>query len=430
MVVMKYAFIWIFALLLTGCATTKPIEDASLSNADFSHLVRVNPVQQTQQLAQKEKFAEANDYLSYFMEYEYMKEDAEAIRLSQFIQETRESWIYKLKKMNSGFWTGESDETEGQVASVVSDFLVIGDLRDLVIEGNNLIQEKDVDKVNTALATVGVVSSVVVVTASAKPAITFLKMTHKAGKMPKWLGKTLVESAEIAKKTNSLDHLKDIFSNVHGLYKTAGARTTLELLAKSKDINDFRRLAKFGNVFGNKTPTLLKVGGDDAITAFQRLGGAEKDTILEASTYGNEGVKFLEKNGAEIFKSGLSSTRRRMTNLEIQFVESGRKAKIGGKEFIKRDVIFNPNYIDGMQRSNIDRMKLGLAPIGKDGNPVNLHHMKQYNDGLICELSQGEHNEYSDILHRYLGRSESEIDRSKFNRIKSDYWKRRVYDFE
>ncbi|HPI40900.1 MAG TPA: HNH/ENDO VII family nuclease [Pseudobdellovibrionaceae bacterium] len=427
---MKYAFIWIFALLLTGCATIKPIEDASLPNADFSQLVRVNPVPQTQLLVQDKKFAEANDYLSYFKEYEYMKEDAEAIRLSQFIQETRESWIYKLKKMNSGFWTGESDETEGQVASVVSDFLVIGDLRDLVIEGNNLIQEKDVDKVNTSLATVGVVSSVAVVTASAKPAITFLKMTHKAGKMPKWLGKTLVESAEIAKKTNSLDHLKDIFSNVHGLYKTAGARTTLELLAKSKDINDFRRLAKFGKVFGNKTPTLLKVGGDDAITAFQRLGGAEKDTILEASTYGNEGVKFLEKNGAEIFKSGLSSTRRRMTNLEIQFVESGRKEKIGGKEFIKRDVIFNPSYIDGMQRSNIDRMKLGLAPIGKDGNPVNLHHMKQYNDGLICELSQGEHNEYSDILHRYLGRSESEIDRSKFNRIKSDYWKRRVYDFE
>lgn len=427
---MKYAFIWIFALLLTGCATIKPIEDASLPNADFSQLVRVNPVPQTQLLVQDKKFAEANDYLSYFKEYEYMKEDAEAIRLSQFIQETRESWIYKLKKMNSGFWTGESDETEGQVASVVSDFLVIGDLRDLVIEGNNLIQEKDVDKVNTSLATVGVVSSVAVVTASAKPAITFLKMTHKAGKMPKWLGKTLVESAEIAKKTNSLDHLKDIFSNVHGLYRTAGARTTLELLAKSKDINDFRRLAKFGKVFGNKTPTLLKVGGDDAITAFQRLGGAEKDTILEASTYGNEGVKFLEKNGAEIFKSGLSSTRRRMTNLEIQFVESGRKEKIGGKEFIKRDVIFNPSYIDGMQRSNIDRMKLGLAPIGKDGNPVNLHHMKQYNDGLICELSQGEHNEYSDILHRYLGRSESEIDRSKFNRIKSDYWKRRVYDFE
>jgi len=255
-------------------------------------------------------------------------------------------------------------------------------------------------------------------------------MTHKAGKMPKWLGKTLVESAEIASKTKSLDHLTDIFSNVYGLYKTAGARTTLELLAKSKDINDFRRLAKFGNVFGYKAPTLLKVGGDDAIKAFQRLGDAQKDTILEASTYGKEGVKFLEKNGAEIFKSGLSSTRRRMTNLEIQFVESGTKAKIGGKEFIKRDVIFNPNYVDGMQRSNIDRMKLGLAPIGKDGNPVNLHHMKQYNDGLICELSQGEHNEYSNILHRYLGRSESEIDRSKFNRIKSDYWKSRVHDFE
>lgn len=426
----KFAFILIFALLLKGCATTKGIETASSPNADFSQLVRINPVPQTQQFVQQEKFVEASDYLSYFMDYDYVKENPEAIQLYKYIQATRGNWLYKLQKINSGFWSGESDETEGQAAAVVSDFVVIGDIRDLGKEGSNLIQGNDVNKVGVALATVGIVASAAVVTTTTKPAITFLKMTNKAGKMPKWLGKSILESAEIAKKTNNLDHLTKIFSDVYGLYKTVGARSTLELLAKSKDLSDFQKLAKFGNAFGTKTSTLLKIGGDDAIGAFEHLGSAHKKIILESSTFGRDGAKFLEKYGAEEFQKLMPELRRRMTNLEMKFVESGKKVKVDGREFIQRDNIFDPKYIDGMKRSNLDRMKEGLAPIGKDGNPVNLHHIKQQNNGTICELSQSEHNEYSDILHRYLGKNQSEIDRVDFNRLRSVYWRERAYDFE
>ena len=430
-----FAFI---IIVLIGIWLVKPGEEPTTED-DFSNLVRINPVPQVQELVQQEKFAEANDYLSYFMDYDYVNQDPQAIQLHSEIQDTRDDWLYKLKKTNSGFWTGESDETEGQVAAVVSDFLVIGDIRDLGREGKNFIEGKDVDEVTAALSGVGVVAAgAALVTAgtaaTAKPAVSFLKMANKAGKMPKWLGKYLVESAEIAKKTKNLDHVAGLFSDIQGLYKTAGAHSTLELLGKSKNLDDFRRLAKFGNAFGAKTSTLLKIAGDDAITVYQRFGNASKNTFLEASTFGNDGVKAFEKHGSEKFQKFLetektSNARRRMTNLEKQIVESGRKAKFSGQDFIKRDELFESTFVDATGRSNVDRMKQGLAPLGKDGNPINLHHMKQQSSGIIAEVSHTEHKEYSDVLHRYAGKNESEIDRADFDKLRSAYWKDRVKEF-
>lgn len=423
----KVLLIGTLALHLSGCASTE--ED------NFSNLVRINPVPQAQQFVQQEKYAEANNYLSYFMDYDYVKEDPEATQLYKHIQDTRDNWMYKLKKVNSGFWVGESDETEGEVAAVVSDFLVIGDIRDLGKEGKNYIQGKEVDNVTMALAAVGLVATgATLVTAgtavAAKPSISFLKMANKAGKMPNWLGKWLIESAEIAKKTKKLDHISSVFSDIQELNKTAGARTTLELLAKSESLDDFHELAKFGNKFGTKTSTLLKVAGDDAITISKRMENVPKEAILEAGTFGRDGIKSLEKYGAEKFQEFPSSLGRRMTNLEKEFSESGIKTKFSGRDFIKRDYLSDSKYVDATGMSKKERMTLGLAPIGKDGNPINLHHMKQQNNGVIVELSQTEHKKYSDILHRYAGRGESEINREEFNELRSAYWKERAKHLE
>lgn len=118
-----------------------------------------------------------------------------------------------------------------------------------------------------------------------------------------------------------------------------------------------------------------------------------------------------------------SPPRRRMTNAEMAIVNSGKMIKFGDNDFVKRNQLFNLN------RSNLDRMKLGLAPIGKDGHPINLHHMKQQNGGTIVEASHTEHKDNSGSWHRYTRLSE--IERDKFNyRTKPAYWKERARDFE
>jgi len=89
--------------------------------------------------------------------------------------------------------------------------------------------------------------------ASTKPALSFMKIANKAGKMPKWLGTFLIEGAKITKQTGKINHITELFDNIHGLYKNTGTFATLEVLGKSKDVNHFKSLAKFGSTFGKRT---------------------------------------------------------------------------------------------------------------------------------------------------------------------------------
>ena len=72
-------------------------------------------------------------------------------------------------------------------------------------------------------------------------------------------------------------------------------------------------------------------------------------------------------------------------------------------------------------------MKLGLAPIGKDGKPIELHHLEQDANGIIVEVLNSEHKKYYKELHYH--KINSEIDRTSFNQWKKKYWKERAKEF-
>lgn len=432
---LKIILVWLVTFLLGGCVTpseqSTPLSENEKSvysiYPDFSDLNRIDPIPETRRLMENQKFAEANDYLSYFMDFDYVKDQVEVNDLYKTIQDTRSDWMYKLKKLNEGLIYGKSDEFEGEAAAIVSDFLVIGDLRDLREESQKYLQGQDVNEVTAALAGFGVGATAVAVT---KPAISFLKMTSKAGKMPDWLGKFIINAAKEPDKSKSLRQITGFLDELIVLYRAAGARSTLELLSKSKSLDDFHKLSNFGLEFGRKTSTLLKVGGRDAISIYRKNNIYSKKEFLEASTFAPDGIKSLEKKPAQFqkFLSAENTARRRMTNFELQLISSGKKVSVNGKVVVKKDRLFDPEYLDGRGVSNIERMKRGDAPIARDGNPINLHHMKQQNNGMLVEMSSILHREHTALFHRYT--KVSEIDRDEFRDWKKDYWKIRAKDFE
>jgi hypothetical protein len=70
-------------------------------------------------------------------------------------------------------------------------------------------------------------------------------------------------------------------------------------------------------------------------------------------------------------------------------------------------------------------MSEGRAPIGKDGNPVELHHDGQRADSPLKEMTPEDHRlgENFKKNHPNTGQQPSQIDRSKFNTDKEKYWK-------
>ena len=91
---------------------------------------------------------------------------------------------------------------------------------------------------------------------------------------------------------------------------------------------------------------------------------------------------------------------------------------INGKLALVRDDI-DLNLIDEYGRTNLQRMKDGLAPIDSSGKSFQLHHIGQKNNGTLAILTEAEHD--SKALHGFL--QESEIDRIAFKPIREEFWK-------
>ena len=129
------------------------------------------------------------------------------------------------------------------------------------------------------------------------------------------------------------------------------------------------------------------------------------------------------KGGKKIIKSCKKIFSSKKKNI-LKNIVTYRKFK--GRTTIQNDALINREFIDNKGRNYIDRMREGLAPIGIDGKPLNLHHSKQ-DDKVWIELTQEKHNKHDKILHGY--RTESIINRKSFNKLRREYWKQRANDF-
>lgn len=110
---------------------------------------------------------------------------------------------------------------------------------------------------------------------------------------------------------------------------------------------------------------------------------------------------------------------------------SSKPIEINGNKVYQRNDLFDPGYVDPKSgKTNIELMQGGRAPIGADGKSVNLHHMLQSQDGPIVEVTQSFHKENHGTIHINDNSIPSGINRSEFNKWRSDYWKQRADDFK
>ncbi|EGA5809955.1 hypothetical protein H5279_002971 [Listeria monocytogenes] len=101
-----------------------------------------------------------------------------------------------------------------------------------------------------------------------------------------------------------------------------------------------------------------------------------------------------------------------------------------GTKVYQKDNIIDINKVDVKGRTNLQRMEKGLAPLGADGNPINLHHMTQREISSIAEVEQSFHQINSKTIHINPNSIPTGIDRKAFNKWRSDYWKERAKEFK
>ena len=72
----------------------------------------------------------------------------------------------------------------------------------------------------------------------------------------------------------------------------------------------------------------------------------------------------------------------------------------------------------------------GLAPVGNDGYPINLHHLTQTNTSGLAEVQATFHQKYTSTIHINPKTIPSGIDRAEFNKYRRAYWVNRANDFK
>jgi RHS repeat-associated protein len=119
---------------------------------------------------------------------------------------------------------------------------------------------------------------------------------------------------------------------------------------------------------------------------------------------------------------------------------------VNGRKVYQRNNLFDPHRVDADGLTNIQRMKLGNAPIGNDGLEINLHHLTQDEPGSMVEILSSYHSKNDRILHMYSNQWDKtwvgpdgtrfrynsappSMNRGPFNTWKSKYWKIRALDF-
>ena len=111
-----------------------------------------------------------------------------------------------------------------------------------------------------------------------------------------------------------------------------------------------------------------------------------------------------------------------------------KNADLTPKEVNERDALVK-NDIDVKQeddfgRTNLERMKQGLAPLDKDGNPIELHHVGQKMDSPLAELTRDEHRGKGNDTILHNKQKESEINREDFAKERAEHWKARAEQLE
>ncbi|WP_051018502.1 HNH/ENDO VII family nuclease [Bartonella queenslandensis] len=136
------------------------------------------------------------------------------------------------------------------------------------------------------------------------------------------------------------------------------------------------------------------------------------------------------------------ATKKELTNLAAQEKKKWLKekpikftdSKFGQTNKVyKRNDLFDSNQMVKWRKNkkdvwgtNVERMETGRAPIGFDGRPVELHHLKQTPEGPIAEMSHESHKKYNPVIHGNPKKHQSLIDRKKFDKQREEYWKERA----
>lgn len=215
------------------------------------------------------------------------------LEIGQEIRREQERALTKVKNFAKGFFAGEIKDTPSTLGAVISDFIVVGDIRDLGIQGYRWIKGEDVDEVIVALSSVGTASSVAslsgVGTGAGVPVeagTVVLKALRKAGALSRKFCDDIVRLAGALKNAKNAGEAKRMLGSVASIAKNAPPGTLPTAFRVVDTAADLKPIERGLNLAPNETVVALRVHSKEALPLLNAVSSKkELGTILRKGNH-------------------------------------------------------------------------------------------------------------------------------------------------
>ncbi len=195
------------------------------------------------------------------------------------------SILRRLKDAGLGAVSGQGDSLEGLVGAIAADMLIVGDVRDLLIQSSRYVVDGETDEVVLALSGLGLALTLA-------PEIdwvpSLLKIARKTGAMTRRMGEFVREAA----KARKLEELKALLKDTRALSAAASPAGAIRIMRFAEEPKELEKLARF--VEREKAGAFaLHVTEREGATLVKEGGVAAEKAVVLAGRKGPRGVAWL-----------------------------------------------------------------------------------------------------------------------------------------
>ncbi|HYE63269.1 MAG TPA: hypothetical protein VD997_14835 [Phycisphaerales bacterium] len=211
---------------------------------------------------------------------------------TQIIQQ-RDSLLTKAKAAGLGALSGEGDSLESLVGAVTADFFIVGDIRDLVIQGGKQVIDGDSDGVILTLSVLGVITTLA-------PEIDWVPSLLKAAAKGGHLARPFATYLTSAIKAKRVDELKRVFTDIRSIADNASPGGAMRLLRHADGPDDIARTARFLDNTGRQGAAALHIANRQAPDLLKAAdSAATQQALMKAARKGPAGLSFLRSPSAK-----------------------------------------------------------------------------------------------------------------------------------
>lgn len=259
-------------LVFCGALAVVVLSGAELYNRfdDQSWILPVDPVEDARELASQQRWAEVKMLADFVADNPRLGDAAAAAELGSEAERELSSFWGSMRRFARGAATGEPTDGASMLGSLSLDLFVIGDIRDLAVQGWKEMRYGEGDTVILALSAIGLTTTLAPQFDWA-PAL--LKALKRTGALTRGFLRGLADTSRTALKTGKFDAVGKVVTDVGRTAGHLGPGPLRGVMRSVDSAEDLSRVAKASATQPRGTYAIARLFGKNGVKRISRDGG-------------------------------------------------------------------------------------------------------------------------------------------------------------